>query len=405
MSNSPGFSNGVSQGCGLGFGCLSFIVGLFVFVFVILPQVGHSSYDHFFPPTPTPPPSAVSIAPSDTIPDSPLPDSSIGEEPVVSEPSGVISPDPREKPKFVQQPTPTPRKKTLPPFSAVVTRVPEGDVLTVSHRGKRTRLRLYGIDCPELEQPVGVQAKQYSERLLLGKKVKVYPIETDKYARVLSWVFLDGEGVNARLVTTGMAWWYPDLGSHEAKLKEYQARAEAAGRGLWSLSYRETPWDFRNRKRLAAQQGRKVEPLGIDSMRRIATGAPIKISSQITKSQIQRDAWQARRFFKTLGRRYPRNVRYIRSVKTRVDNVLEVIVYPTRWKEIDDQSREAVMYSYWQIWAGIRSPRDLDSSLISVENGRNMKLGGSRTGRGSSIWVNPNHPINARHTRRVDFPT
>lgn len=82
------------------------------------------------------------------------------------------------------------------------------------------RVRLAGIDTPEsrttdkYEKQLGLEVKQKLKDLLSSAKTVVIrtekPDSTEKYGRVLGWLFVDGaeQSVNHSLVATGYAWEY-----------------------------------------------------------------------------------------------------------------------------------------------------------------------------------------------------
>ncbi len=82
------------------------------------------------------------------------------------------------------------------------------------------RVRLAGIDTPEsrttdkYEKQLGLEVKQKLKDLLSSAKTVVIrtekPDSTEKYGRVLGWLFIDGaeQSVNHSLVATGYAWEY-----------------------------------------------------------------------------------------------------------------------------------------------------------------------------------------------------
>ena len=82
-----------------------------------------------------------------------------------------------------------------------VTRIIDGDTL-VSDRG---RVRLYGVDTPEVGQRCADDA---TDRLkgLAGSKVRVEsgPRSTDRYGRLLYYVYdVDDDSIDARLILEG----------------------------------------------------------------------------------------------------------------------------------------------------------------------------------------------------------
>jgi micrococcal nuclease len=137
---------------------------------------------------------------------------------------------------------------------AIVTKVVDGDTIYVSIDGNEQRLRYIGIDTPELAHfgdPVECLAKeatQYNERLVLGRTVGLEKdvSETDDFGRLLRYVWLGDEMVNARLVAEGYAnaATYPPDVRYAEMLASLQAQARTAGRGLWgSVCEDTTPQD------------------------------------------------------------------------------------------------------------------------------------------------------------------
>lgn len=90
-----------------------------------------------------------------------------------------------------------------------------------------SRIRLAGIDAPESrtldkeEKAMGLEAKKYlSERLKSAKNIVIKTEKlkgSDKYGRVLGWLYLDGEttSVNNQMVQRGHAWQYLEDGKEK----------------------------------------------------------------------------------------------------------------------------------------------------------------------------------------------
>jgi endonuclease YncB( thermonuclease family) len=97
----------------------------------------------------------------------------------------------------------------------VVKKVADGDTLTVVIRdGTKFRVRLYGIDAPEIRhekkpgQPYGKEAKAALMGMVLGQKVRLDIIERDQYKRMVGIVYLGNLNVNEEMVREGWAWAY-----------------------------------------------------------------------------------------------------------------------------------------------------------------------------------------------------
>jgi len=125
-----------------------------------------------------------------------------------------------------------------PPETAMVTRVIDGDTITIEGG---YRVRYIGIDTPEVYpelEAFGMEAWQANRRLVEGKEVRLErdASETDKYGRLLRYVYVDDIFVNAELVRQGLARakaYPPDI-KHQDYLEQMETKAKEAGRGIWT---------------------------------------------------------------------------------------------------------------------------------------------------------------------------
>lgn len=129
-----------------------------------------------------------------------------------------------------------------------VVKVIDGDTLDVSIDGKTQRLRLIGIDTPEVVDPrkpvqcFGKEASSKAKETLSGKKVylesDITQGDKDTYNRLLRYVYLeDGTFFNKLMIAEGYAHEYthdsnPYKYQEEFKNAEWEARENS--RGLWS---------------------------------------------------------------------------------------------------------------------------------------------------------------------------
>jgi endonuclease YncB( thermonuclease family) len=121
-----------------------------------------------------------------------------------------------------------------------VARVIDGDTIELSD-GRR--VRYIGIDTPETVDPsqsVGCYGKEASDRnkaLVEGKTVSLEKdvSETDRFGRLLRYVYLGDVMVNELLVVEGYAQassFPPDV-KYQDRFTAAQQQARAASRGLW----------------------------------------------------------------------------------------------------------------------------------------------------------------------------
>jgi micrococcal nuclease len=121
-----------------------------------------------------------------------------------------------------------------------VTKVVDGDTIDVEidlgfDISFSSRVRLAGIDTPEsrttdkMEKALGLEAKAYLKHEIDAAKTVVIKTEkmdsSEKYGRILGWVFLDGATVslNEKMIQDGHAWGY--MG--DTKVKDFDALAKA----------------------------------------------------------------------------------------------------------------------------------------------------------------------------------
>jgi endonuclease YncB( thermonuclease family) len=143
-------------------------------------------------------------------------------------------------------------------LTGIVTRVWDGDTISLATDSGDHRVRLTGIDAPEHDQPYGDPSARHLEHLLLNKEVRVESHKSDVYGRLLGKVWVQpidcprcGKTLDANLamLTVGLAWWYryykddqspEDQGRYE--FAEYEAKAKKAG--LWADETPTPPWDW-----------------------------------------------------------------------------------------------------------------------------------------------------------------
>jgi len=136
-------------------------------------------------------------------------------------------------------------------FPAVVLKVLDGDSLIVrAGNYQDIEVRLYGVDCPEGNQPGGVEAAAFL-RSFQGRQVTIREMDTDSYGRMVALVSFGGRSVNLDLATLGHAWYYAHYCRSEPvcdQIRAAEAEARAAGRGLWAGRNPVAPWEWRRGK-------------------------------------------------------------------------------------------------------------------------------------------------------------
>jgi len=132
--------------------------------------------------------------------------------------------------------------------SAEVVEVYDGDTITVKFEfGNQARVRLIGMDAPEMASNVHGPASKYGPAsrdhlaaLIAGKTVNLeYDVEKyDKYNRLLAYVFIPGGAmVNGQMLKDGYALLYtiPPNVKYVDDFKAAQKEARTDNKGLWAV--------------------------------------------------------------------------------------------------------------------------------------------------------------------------
>lgn len=132
----------------------------------------------------------------------------------------------------------------------------DGDTVSVILNGRKEKVRLIGIDAPEIKQrPWGTKARKHLEKMLIASNRKVtleFDVERrDKYGRLLCYIFTpDKEMLNIQMVKDGYAvlLTIPPNIKYVDELKMAQNEARQNRRGIWnSRGLKESPGDYRKR--------------------------------------------------------------------------------------------------------------------------------------------------------------
>lgn len=117
----------------------------------------------------------------------------------------------------------------------LVTRVIDGDTLEIQGGEK---VRLIGINTPESGDCYFNEAKNKLSDLVLNKKVELKKdiSETDRYQRLLRYIYVDEIFVNDVLVSDGYAnaSSYPPDVKFQEQFRQSEAQARSQNKGLWS---------------------------------------------------------------------------------------------------------------------------------------------------------------------------
>jgi endonuclease YncB( thermonuclease family) len=152
----------------------------------------------------------------------------------------------------------------IPPghyFTARVARVIDGDTVDVTTKGRRIRIRLDSIDCPEDGQDWGDVATHGLIKLIGGKSVSLQYHGLDHHGRTLATIYLSQDrgaqmvNVNERMVALGHAWVMRQFYNHlprdrQVSLNRIEAWARSKKVGLWRVANPTPPWKWRQSNRI-----------------------------------------------------------------------------------------------------------------------------------------------------------
>ena len=140
--------------------------------------------------------------------------------------------------------------------------MPDSDALLLKATdGREHRIRLNGIDAPELQQTFGRESQELLQQLLRGRKLRVVTQGEDRAGQIIGDVFVrleEGQNeklLNVELVERGWAWHFVRFAKDNRQLSEAEQRARAGRLGLWAEAGPVSPWDFRRQQAEAAKSG------------------------------------------------------------------------------------------------------------------------------------------------------
>lgn len=191
-------------------------------------------------------------------PSNPSPPSSPEESPTTASPTGPASPEP------VSPESPA----TIPSQEEVTVRkVIDGDTIVLTDG--RT-LRYIGIDAPETGggrtavECFSAESTARNRQLVEGKRVRLERdvSETDRYDRILRYVYLGDVFVNEVLVRDGYAtaYAYPPDVKYQETFRAAETAARSTGRGLWGTACANQP-STKGKIRNSSQPSSPISPL------------------------------------------------------------------------------------------------------------------------------------------------
>lgn len=127
------------------------------------------------------------------------------------------------------------------------------------------RVRLHGIDAPELDQscqdaegstwPCGAWVTQEVRQLFQGKTASCMPMDRDRYGRVVAKCMFEAQDAADQLVRLGLAFAYRKY-SHAYESAEQDAKARRVGLHQQQV---QVPWVHRAARKSASSNGCRIK--------------------------------------------------------------------------------------------------------------------------------------------------
>lgn len=121
--------------------------------------------------------------------------------------------------------------------NCTVKSVYDGDTITASCQAGEVKVRMYGIDAPEMgQEPWGARSRDTLRGFLpLRSPVTLQVRDQDRYGRTVAQVFVDGSDVGLEMVRQGRAAVYEQY-NDSAAYRQAQIEAKQDRRGIWAKS-------------------------------------------------------------------------------------------------------------------------------------------------------------------------
>jgi micrococcal nuclease len=127
-----------------------------------------------------------------------------------------------------------------------VIRVDDGDTIIAEGHDIEIKVRLAGIDAPEIPMwgSYVARSKDYLAEMILNKSVEIKGHGVGPLNRVLGVIYLENKNINLEMVRAGLAVAYRGIllrGSDSTSYIRAEAETRGAKRGMWSLEKEYAP--------------------------------------------------------------------------------------------------------------------------------------------------------------------
>lgn len=145
------------------------------------------------------------------------------------------------------------KKSQVHSLQGVVQKCHDGDTCRVLVGNKSLKIRFAGIDCPELSQKYGKEARNFTESLVKGKDVNL-ECDGTSFDRLTCTVFVAGKNVNLAIVESG--WAYDSTKYSKGRYLASVDTAKSLRKGIWNDANLMSPYCYRHKtaKKCATDQ-------------------------------------------------------------------------------------------------------------------------------------------------------
>ncbi len=135
--------------------------------------------------------------------------------------------------QFLEQPNaPIPGKGTE--LSCDISKVYDGDTVTASCKDGKLKIRVWGIDAPEMGQkPWGRQSRDLLRGMMPRSEAKLQVVDKDRYGRIVARLYDGNRDLGLAMVRQGRAIVYEHFNNSKTYRKA-QAQAKWEKLGIWS---------------------------------------------------------------------------------------------------------------------------------------------------------------------------
>ena len=113
---------------------------------------------------------------------------------------------------------------------------------------RKYRIRMRGIDAPELKMTYGKESKSALVKLIGGKRTTIHVYGQDQFDLYVGDVYCNGVFIQEKMLKNGHAWHFTTY-DKRPEFAKWEREARAAQRGLFASLNPEKPWDWRREQR------------------------------------------------------------------------------------------------------------------------------------------------------------